>query len=180
MSLLCILASILSPVLIMSSSGVLCAMTISAPVLSSDILLHASVRSLTSSLEDTVLLPLLPRMRLRNFCPRALLIYLFPSLMRNLRISGWNMTMSARTPTSSIMSMIAVMSLMLNAPVSTLIRYSDTMAMKMLIAEVPRIHLNMKNMIRPSRIMSRMSARDSSRKPRKASGVIPLYISAQR
>ena len=90
------------------------------------------------------------------------------------------MTISASTPTSRIMSIIAVISLMLNAPTSTLIRYSETMAMKMLIAEEPLIHLNRKNMIRPSRTMSRMSAMDSSMKPKNARGVIPLYIPVQR
>jgi hypothetical protein len=58
--------------------------------------------------------------------------------------------------------------------------YRETMAMNMLIAEVPLIHLNMKKMISPSSTMSRMSAKDISRKPNKASGVIPYkYIRAK-
>ena len=85
------------------------------------------------------------------------------------------MTISASTPTSSTMSRIAVISLMLNAPTSTRMRNKETIATKILIADVPLIHLNITKMISPNRIMSRMSASDISRKPKNASGVIP-YI----
>ena len=56
---------------------------------------------------------------------------------------------------------MAIMSRMLNAPTITLIRYSDTMETKMLMADVPLIHLNMMNIRRARRSMSRMSAKDT-------------------
>ena len=102
-------------------------------------------------------------------------MYLFPSLIRNFLISGWKITMMASTPTSSIMSMIATMSLMSNAPTMTLITYNDTIATKMLMAEVPRSHLNSRKMIMPSRRMSSMSATFICRKSKAASSIY-LYI----
>ena len=172
--------SMRSPVLMMSSSGELWEITTSAPVFSSDILLHASARSFTSSFTVMLTDVLLPNILLRIIFPLLLFMYLLPRRMRNFRISGWNMTISARTPTSRTMSMMAVISLMLNAPTSTLMMKSDTIATKMLMADVPFIHLNMKKMISPRSTMSRMSAKDISRKPNKASGVIPYkYIRAK-
>ena len=142
----CIAESILSPVLMMSSNEFLCAMTIRAPVFSSDILRHASVRLFTSSLA-LIWVFCLPVSLSMMALPLALFMYLFPSLMRNFLISGWKITMMASTPTSSIMSMIATMSLMSKAPTITRIIYKDTIAMKMLMAEVPLSHLNTRNII---------------------------------
>ena len=171
-------ASIMSPVLIMSSSGVLCAITMRAPVLSSDILRQASVRSFTASLP--FMAPFfLPRTLSIMALLFALFMYLFPRFIRNFLISGWNMTISARTPTSRTVSISAVISLMLNADTRTRIRYSDTMATKMLIADEPLSHLKARNMIRPSSRMSRMSANDICRKPNNASNMCTfLYICA--
>ena len=167
-------ASILSPVLMMSSSVFLCAMTISAPVLSSDILRHASVRSFTSSLTVTCFFSFPVSLSIIAL-PLALFMYLFPSLIRNFLISGWKITMIASTPTSRIMSIMALMSLMSNAPTMTRIIYNDTMATKILMAEVPRSHLNNRKMIMPSSRMSRMSATFICRKSKAASSIY-LYI----
>ena len=90
------------------------------------------------------------------------------------------MTIRARTPTSSTVSIKAVISLMLKAETSTRIRYRDTIATKMLMAEDPLNHLKAKKMMSPRRSMSRTSAMDISRNPKSASSMIPLYISAQR
>ena len=165
-------ASILSPVLMISSKGFLCAITISAPVFSSPILRHASVRLFTASPAVPRLLPARrPSILSAKALPRVLLMYRFPSLMRNLRISGWNITIRARTPTSRTVSMSAVISLMLKAETTTRMMYSDMIATNMLMAEEPLIHLNMMNMISARRSMSRMSASDNCRNP-KIAGVI--------
>jgi len=86
------------------------------------------------------------------------------------------MTMIARTPTSSTVSMIAVISLMLKADTRTRTIYRDMMAMNMLIADVPFIHLKATYMIMASRSMSSMSVKDSCRKPKMSSNISVLYI----
>jgi hypothetical protein len=78
------------------------------------------------------------------------------------------MTISARTPTSSTVSRSVAMNFIPKAPTNIRMKYSDTMATKMLIAEDPLIHLKrMKIRIARSN-MSRMSVNDISKNPKNA------------
>ena len=74
--------------------------------------------------------------------PLAPSMYLLPILIRNLRISGWKITIRASTPTSSTMSSMASMSLMLKAETMTLMTKRDMMARNMLMADDPLIQRN--------------------------------------
>ena len=74
---------------------------------------------------------------------------------------------------------MASMSLMLNVETSTLIRYSDTMATKMLAADDPFSHLNARKITIPSRNMSRMSVKDMCMKSKTPSIIYLYYIRAK-
>ena len=179
-SLLWIAASILSPVAMMSSRGVACGITISAPVFDSDILRHASVISLTALLSIRSLLTL------RNSLFSRLLVCTFtlvplPSLVRNLLISGWNMTIRASTPTSSTMSMMVAVSLMPSTVTANLMRYRERMATNMLHADDPHSHLNSRKIISDISSMSRTSSSESLRNPNNARAIaIPLLYTGAK
>ena len=111
--------------------------------------------------------------------PLAPSMYLLPILMRNLRISGWKITIRAITPTSRTMSRSALMSLILKAATNTLIMNNDMIARKILMADEPLIQRNTTKIIKASSSTSRTSASDTCKKLNIPS-TIQLFITPQK
>ena len=112
------LASILSPVSITKSRLIWWGITMSAPVFCSDIVLHASVISFTAPLSSG--LASFPRNLFRKFLAPAPNLELLPNFIRKCRISGWNMMITASTPTSMNVPSNALTSFIFNASAITL------------------------------------------------------------